>query len=191
MQSSCDGAIYEEEHTAEESCIPQQPAEMQFKNGIPILAITAEAQAPSHNFDMLWDTWLQLSKIMCWKELFPVELKHIKTESELDSVDDLMELDVLHGVYERLIEDKTLGGGVGRLPLLALCYIGNNLASSFCERVNSCAKLVMTHDRTVLNDGHLEKVCWLRMNRSFMTYMKVKHQEIAKQWQKKSIAALL
>ena len=80
---------------------------------------------------------------------------------------------------------------MGKLPKLALCYIGNNLASSFCERVNSCAKLVMTHDRTMLNDAHLEKVCWLRMNRTFMTYMKVKHPEIAQEWQEKVTSALL
>ena len=57
-------------------------------------------------------------------------------------------------------------------PHGALAYIGANLASSFCERVNSAAKLIMTHDRTLLSDKHLEMLFFLQMNRDFIYYLK-------------------
>lgn len=180
-------AVYIDDSSADES---GAESEVEFKDGFPVFK-AAVAKVDKPDFETLWQNWLNLSKQIRWKDLFKGELKHVESEEDVDAIDDLMELDVLHNVYEKIIADKVLSAGVGKLPLLALCYIGNNLASSYCERVNSCAKLIMTHDRTVLNDAHLEKVCWLRMNRTFMTFMKVKYADVAKEWQNKMAAALL
>ena len=95
-------------------------------------------------------------------------------------------MDILR-VYRTLVEDKGKVGFFrmyGYLPQLAICYIGANLASSFCERVNSCAKNIMTHDRTLLSDNHLEKLCYLRMNRDFIYYLKAKYPKKLREWQK-------
>ena len=62
----------------------------------------------------------------------------------------------------------------GRLP----CYVGNNLASGYCERVNSCAKLIMPHGRTLLDDEELEIVCFLCMNLTFIYYMKHQYPDV-------------
>lgn len=89
--------------------------------------------------------------------------------------------------FEQFLSDNDY---YGYMPLLALCYIGNNLASSYCERVNSCAKLIMSSDRTGLKPGHLEQVCWLRMNRSFITYMKTKYPHLVKKWKEARLQSL-
>ena len=122
--------------------------------------------------------------------MFPVELKD-KDEESLHPIHDLLELDVLNTLYRRLIEDDSLGGiaQFGYLPYLALNYIGNNLASSYCERVNSCAKLIMTSDRSRLKSDHLEKVCFLRMNRDVIVYLRAKHPEKVHAWKDSRDAA--
>ena len=74
---------------------------------------------------------------------------------------------------------------------ISLCYVGNNLASSYCERVNSCAKLIMTHDRTLLGDDYLEMLCFLRMNRTIIYYLKHKYPEKKMEWAEKQKALLL
>ena len=194
MQSSRRGEIHSHVATNDDMSDDESQQEngTKFKHGIPIMHLPkATGVNESIDFNALWENWLSLSKKVCWKDLFPEKLQKVSREEDLDSIDDLMELDVLRMLYKSLIEDETLSAGVGKLPKIALCYIGNNLASSYCERVSSCAKLVMTHDRTVLNDAHLEKVCWLRMNRSFMTYMKVNHKDIAQKWKQEMVSALL
>ena len=111
---------------------------------------------------------------------FKTELEHAGCEEDLDPIEDLLELDVLKKVYKDPFEDteNMHNGRYGLMPLLALHYVGNNLASSYCERsrANSCAtmscKLIMSHDRTLLDDEELEMVCFLRMNRAFLYYMK-------------------
>ena len=59
-------------------------------------------------------------------------------------------------------------------------YCGDNMASSFCERINSVAKQVLTEGRTSLSEEELEMVVVLRVNKKFMAYMKEKHPEIVK-----------
>jgi hypothetical protein len=47
--------------------------------------------------------------------------------------------------------------------------------SSFCERINSVAKDILTEERTLLDERELEVVAVLRINRAFMEYMKEMH----------------
>ena len=60
----------------------------------------------------------------------------------------------------------------GHLPAMAKVTCGNKPASSFCERVNSAAKLIMTDGRTLLPQEELEMCTVLRINRKFMIHMK-------------------
>ena len=95
-----------------------------------------------------------------WKAVFETELEHARCEEDLDPIEDLLELDVLKKVYKDRVEDNENrhNGRYGLMPLLALCYVGNNLASSYCERANSCDKLIMPHVRTLIDDEELEMV---------------------------------
>ena len=54
------------------------------------------------------------------------------------------------------------------------------MASSFCERINSVAKAVLTEGRTLLSEEELEMVVVLRVNKKFIAHMKEKHPEIAR-----------
>ena len=95
---------------------------------------------------------------MKWKERFPNDLEKVANEESIGTINALLTVNVLKNVHKEFIEDPDDCGFFvlyGYLPQLALCYIGANLASSFCECVNSCAKNIMTHDRTMLSDHHL------------------------------------
>ena len=65
--------------------------------------------------------------------------------------------------------------------MMQYAYCGDNMASSFCERINSVAKAVLTEGRTFLSEEELELVVVLRVNKKFMAYMKAKHPEIVRQ----------
>ena len=190
-----------EGHVEKEQENVEDKDEVVFIKGIPIsLSNKKKEEAKKSNastapdFDDAWDNWMLASAHIKWKERFPKELVEVENEESVDTIDDLLTLNVLKGLYHDLIEDPDDCGFFclyGYLPRLALCYIGANLASSFCERVNSCAKNIMTHDRTMLSDEHLEKLCYLRMNRDYIYFLKVKHPHIMREWQEKQLAALL
>ena len=52
-------------------------------------------------------------------------------------------------------------------------------AASFCERVNSVAKDVMTESHFLMKDDALEMMVVLRMNLDFMEFMRKKQQFIS------------
>jgi hypothetical protein len=53
--------------------------------------------------------------------------------------------------------------------------IGGSLASSFCQRINSCAKLVLTDGNSLLSPDEINMLVTLRMNRKFMQFMRENH----------------
>ena len=61
------------------------------------------------------------------------------------------------------------------------CCIGFLQAASFCERVNSVAKDVMTDTHTLMSKGALEMVAVLRINCKFMEYMCLKYKYLTNQ----------
>ena len=163
-------------------------AEVMFVGGLPDPRKKDGSQTAKKTptFEEAWAEWLVLSKTMKFKDLFHNELAHIAREEELDPIDDLLPLNILR-VYIKLVGDPDFFKMYGYLPRLSLCYIGANLASSFCERVNSCAKNIMTHDRTLLSDKHLEMLCYLRMNRDFIYFLKAKYPSIMRDWLAKQV----
>ena len=72
---------------------------------------------------------------------------------------------------------------------MAFAYTGDNMGSSFCERMNSAAKNVMTEGRTLLSPQELEMMVVLRINRVFMEHMKLNHPELVVEFQEKAAAA--
>ena len=71
----------------------------------------------------------------------------------------------------------------GWIPLLASCtyaQIGALNAESFCERVLSCANLVLTEGNTLLDDEEIEMLVILRMNRDFMEFMRTNYPDVAR-----------
>ena len=119
--------------------------------------------------------------VVDWKGLYP-DAELPETNNEVLPLDDLLHLDV--GVLYRKIEEEDKDRKLyGFLPLMASCckgQIGALNAESYAERVNSVGKLIMTNDSTLLGDELLNKLVTLRMNRTFMEFMRENYSESVK-----------
>ena len=73
------------------------------------------------------------------------------------------------------------GSKFGHLPKMALAskgMMGVLMAASFCERINSCANLVVTEGNSVLSTDEIDKCVVLRMNKVFMEFMRKNYSEV-------------
>ena len=93
--------------------------------------------------------------------------------TNLSLIDDFMPLD-LKPMHDHL-EKENKGGNFGYLPLMMGCSVGQLgalNAESFAERVNSAAKLLIYDKNTSLADPLINVLVVLRMNKSFMEFMR-------------------
>jgi hypothetical protein len=80
-------------------------------------------------------------------------------------------------------EDET-ASQYGFLPYMATHSrgsVGSLLASSYAERINSAANLILTKGNTVLAEEEINMCTVLRMNRRFMEFMREYHPDAANQ----------
>ena len=110
-----------------------------------------------------------------WKKYSPDWLELYPTLKGYDAnlIDDFMPLD-LKPMLDHL-EKENKGGKFGYLPLIMGCSVGQLgalNAESFAERVNSAAKLLIDDKNTSLADPLIDKLVVLRMNKSFMEFMR-------------------
>ncbi len=66
----------------------------------------------------------------------------------------------------------------GYLPRMALANIRVMNAESFCERILSCASLVVTDLHTSLDHDEVRMLTMLRMNKSLMEYMREEYDNL-------------
>jgi len=95
---------------------------------------------------------------------------------------EMWEINVVSIMKEDFIEKDKDRKKYGWLPKMATCSkgsIGSLLASSFCERINSCANQVLTLGNTLLSDGEMEKLVMCRMNEDFIVFMRQQYPEVA------------
>jgi hypothetical protein len=78
--------------------------------------------------------------------------------------------DILRSESLRL--KKGLSAKFGYLPMMAVATLGALNAESFCERVLSCVKLVVSDLHVRLKAEEIHMLVMLRMNREFMEYMR-------------------
>ena len=64
---------------------------------------------------------------------------------------------------------------------MAGCTIGALMSESFCERVLSVANNVVDEGNTLLRDEEVSMLTILRINRSFMEYMRATYKEESRQ----------
>ena len=97
-------------------------------------------------------------------------------------------------LYKELEESNKGRNKFGFIPLMAAgskgC-LGFLPAASFCERVNSIAKDVMTDAHLLMGKESLEMMVVLRMNRKFMIYMRRKYKHLTKEQFGMSLIKLL
>jgi len=114
-----------------------------------------------------------------WRKEFP-DAVFPAHPAQLDIFNDLMQLNP-GKVYMRLESsdvDRKKYGLISRMAAGSKGCIGFLPAASFCERVNSVAKDVMTDAHTLMCDEALEMLVVLRINRKFMEYMRSKYNSL-------------
>jgi hypothetical protein len=118
-----------------------------------------------------------------WIDMFPDMKAKGKSNSELDLVEDLMDLDmgILYTHLEKIDNGRQLYGLIPLMACNSVGQLGALSAESYCERVLSCANNVVTKGNTLLSDEEVEMLVVLRMNRDFMTFMREHYGEEAKQ----------
>jgi len=118
-----------------------------------------------------------------WLATFPKLAEKKKTNSELDLVEDLMDLDmgVLYTHLEKIDTGRHLYGLIPMMACNSTGQLGALSAESYCERVLSCANNVVTTGNTLLSDEEVEMLVVLRMNREFIEFMRENYGAEAKQ----------
>lgn len=164
------------------SCSDDESADESGQPAVaPILGFDEEAAktALQEEFKEIWPAWQKLGKTIDYGALVG-DADHLpargKKWRELDAVKDLLNINIIP-----LLINLAESSQYGFLPKLALSVIGKNQSSSFCERINSAGKLVMTDGRTLLGKKHLEMCVVLRINKKFMKYMKKKYKALGKE----------
>jgi hypothetical protein len=114
-----------------------------------------------------------------WLELYP--------DQELpecpDILKDLREVD-LGVIFKKLVAEDPDRSKYGWLPIMAThsrASVGSLLASSYVERINSAANLIVTKGNTVLSDEDIDMCTTLRMNKNFMKFMRDNYNDISMQ----------
>ena len=78
---------------------------------------------------------------------------------------------------ESLRMQKGLSAKFGYLPMMSVATLGALNAESFCERVLSCVKLVVSDLHVRLKAEEICMLVMLRMNREFMEYMRASYPD--------------
>ena len=83
--------------------------------------------------------------------------------------------DILRSESLRLKKD--LSAKFGYLPMMVVATLGALNAESFCERVLSCVKLVVSDLHVRLKSEEIRMLVILRMNHEFMEYMRATYPD--------------
>ncbi|KAJ1450411.1 hypothetical protein M885DRAFT_621721 [Pelagophyceae sp. CCMP2097] len=108
---------------------------------------------------------------------------------ECDVLKDLLKVDICRA-FKLLIAEDPDRKKYGYLPYMATHSrggVGSLLASSFCERINSAANLVLTKGNSVLANEEIDMCTTLRMNRTFMQFMRIHYNHISLQQYKMTV----
>ena len=130
---------------------------------------------------LVFKNWKKLN--VDWLETYPELKKKNKTNSELDLVEDLMDLDMgaLYTHLEKVDTGRHLYGWIPKMACNSTGQLGALSAESYCERVLSCANNVVVAGNTLLSDEEVEMLVILRMNKEFMEFMREHYGEMIKQ----------
>lgn len=123
-------------------------------------------------FDRSWKAYRKVSASAEWPSIYP----ELELEVPYDAF-DLMGAD-LGRFFNILKTEDQDGSKYGHLPYMATHSrgsVGSLLASSFVERINSAANLIVTKGNTLLDPEEINMCTVLRMNRGYMKYMRLHH----------------
>ncbi len=106
----------------------------------------------------------------------PVDLNEAP-DPQYDLIADLLHADMCKVLSDMLRSEALLikrgkSAKFGYLPMMTVATLGALNAESFCERVLSCVKLVVSDLHVSLKAQEIRMLVMLQMNRGFMEYMR-------------------
>ena len=147
--------------------------------------VRIDALEGAREFKMVIKKWVRWKPD--WKKLFPSHQFTTKRNEDTgvetlapDPVEELIHIDMsvlMKWIEWHNEENKNVFGYLPMMCRLSPCQLGALNAQSFVERMNSCAKLIVSDKRTNLDHGLIDKLVVLRMNLKFMIYCRVKNRK--------------
>ena len=127
-----------------------------------------------NSFENIWTNWMELAATIDWaiqdcvKDL-PL-WKSVDAENVTKNTRSvpqyplvlLLQLDVLR-VYELIIISPSCHLQYGRLPYVALAFLGRQASNAASEGCHSTGQLVMSDKQTTMSNDTLEKLIYSRM----------------------------
>ena len=104
------------------------------------------------------------------------------TGTQYDLMADLLDTNMFK-VYSDILRSESLriqhakSAKFGYLTMMSVATLGALNAESFCERVLSCVKLVVSDLHVRLKADEIRMLVMLRMNREFMEYMRASYPD--------------
>lgn len=124
-------------------------------------------------FDTVFKRWRAACKSLDWAGLFPHLLEGKEEgDAKLDLIHDLLTID-LGVIFKKFIKEDTDRKKYGYLPIMAthsFSSVGSLCTSSFVERCNSAANLILTDGNTLLSPEEINMLTVLRINKPFMDF---------------------
>jgi len=130
-------------------------------------------QQLSTQFDAKFRAWRNHPSTVDWRK---VDKNEQLAEPSAPDMFESMGMNIGE-MYKTLEED----GRFGFLPSMASCAkreLGALNAESFYERCLSCANLIVTDGNTLLHDDEVKMLVILRMDYSFMEFMRANYSHI-------------
>ena len=146
-----------------------------------------------NSFENIWTNWMELAATIDWAIQDCVKHLPLWKSVDAESVTKntrgvpqyplmlLLQLDVLR-VYELIINSPSCRLQYGRLPYVALAFLGRQAsnAASESEGCHSTGQLVMSDKQTTMSNDTLEKIVCLRNSRTAVTLLKKIYVDEAK-----------
>ena len=85
---------------------------------------------------------------------------------------------VMREYFFKVDKDESKFGCLPKMVIASEGMMCAVMAASFCERVNSCANLIVTEGNSLLSKEEIDKLTVLRMNKDFMKFMRKNYPEV-------------
>ena len=144
-----------------------------------------------NGFEHVWTNWTELAATIDWgiqdwvKDLplwKTVDAENVTKNSRgipQYPLVSLLQLDTLR-MYELIISSPMCLRQYGRLPYLALAFLGRQPSNAASEGCHSTGQLVMSDKQTTMSNDTLEKIVCLRNSRTAVTVLKKIYVDEAK-----------
>ena len=174
-----DSEVDEEEVAAPEK-LPSKPKAPKLSLADKIAAEMREVKnSLQTSFSHHHKAYVQQANSIPWRSLNGYGVT-VPKEREL-TWKDLWDVDmgtVMREYFFKVDKDESKFGCLPKMAIASEGMMCAVMAASFCERVNSCANLIVTEGNSLLSKEEIDKLTVLRMNKDFMKLMRKNYPEV-------------